>query len=378
MGRASSSAEGDLLRRWLTTSATAVVGSRPLDGDRLAGALAFHGVGCTLHPVLQRLSDLPRAALELAAARRFEMACRSLPLRADLLVLSQVLSEVGAPWAVLKGPVAAVTLYGELQRREWHDLDVLVDRRAFGDVLAALDRAGVQLLDRNWAMVSERMQAELSLQLPNGTALDLHWHLLNSRRRRHAFRLDVDGLLARRRTVEVMAIGLPALSAQDQLLHLALHACLSGGHRLQWLKDVQLAAAATSDWDRVVALATGAGIGLPVALLLERARDVLGAPVPAEALDALSPRGGWRAVGRTATRAAPPEDSHLGGPSGRIAFMHARATTTGTALEVLRRLPDRRADAEPVGDPADIPLRQAGGTAADRVSYLTRLANERP
>lgn len=377
MRRSTSSAEGDLLRRCLSAVPTPP-SPRPLDGSALASALAFHAVGCTLHPVLQDLPDLPAEALDVTAARRFEMACRLLPMRADLVVLAEVLAGVGAAWAVVKGPVTAVTLYGDLSRREWNDLDVLIDRRALGAVLTALEAAGAQLLDRNWAMVSQRMQAELSIQLPNGTALDLHWHLLNSRRRRQAFLLDMDDVLARRRTVPVAGLTVPALSEVDQLLHLALHACFSGGHRLQWLKDVERAAAATADWDVVVARARAAATGLPVSLVLERARDVLGAGVPVEVLDALAPRRGWRAVGRAATKAAPPEDSHLSRASGRIAYTHARTTSTRTAVELLRRLPDRWGGPDVVADAADLPLRRAVGTLDDRRTYVARAAGHGP
>jgi hypothetical protein len=223
-------------------------------------------------------------------------------------------------------------------------------------------------------MVSHRMQAELSFQLPNGTALDLHWHLLNSRRRRQAFPLDMDAVLARRRAVPVAGLTVPALSEVDQLLHLALHACLSGGHRLQWLKDLERGAAATADWETVVARARASATGLPVALVLERARDVLGAAVPLEVLDALAPRTGWRAVGRAATKAAPPQDSHLSRASGRIAYTHARATSARTALEVLRRLPDRLGSPDVVADAADLPLRRPGGTCDDRRTYIARVA----
>jgi len=371
------SPEGDLLRRCLAGADEPARGRVPLRGDALAGALAFHRVSCTLHPVLAAVPDVPDEALAYVRARRFDMATSLVTMQADLMTVTEVMATVGAPWVVVKGPVTAMTLYGQLQRREWADLDVVVDRRAFGDVLAALEAAGAELLDRNWSMVADRVQAELSLQLPHGTALDLHWHVLNSRRLRGAFAVDVDDLLARRRTVGIGALTVPALSPEDQLLHLALHACLSGGHRLQWLKDVQLAAAGTADWEAVLVLARQWGVELPVAIMLERARDVLAAPVPSWALRGLAPRAGWRAVAQVTTRSAPPQESHHAAISGRIAFMRARATTTATAAEVLRHVPARLRHRGVEEAAVDNPLRHAAGTTADRASYLARVAGVR-
>ncbi len=91
------------------------------------------------------------------------------------------------------------------------------------------------------------------MRLPNGTALDLHWHVVNDARLRRRFTFRTEEMLGR---AVRMAIGdsiVPALDPVDTLLHLGYHTAHSGGHRLMWLKDVERATAADGlDWDVVL------------------------------------------------------------------------------------------------------------------------------
>ena len=77
--------------------------------------------------------------------------------------------------------------------------------------------------------------------LPDGLAVDVHWHIIVDRRRRQ-FGLSTDSQLGRRITTVMEGANIPMLGPIDQLVHLFVHGCMSGGHRLQWSLDLWFAA----------------------------------------------------------------------------------------------------------------------------------------
>jgi hypothetical protein len=94
--------------------------------------------------------------------------------------------------------------------------------------------------------------------------------------------IDTDELLARAVRVELAGLEVPTLEPSDSVLHLALHAGLSGGDRLIWLKDMERSIAVRPPgWDDVVGRARGWRVAPVVGFMLARAMDVAGARVPA-------------------------------------------------------------------------------------------------
>ena len=194
--------------------------------------------------------------------------------------VSEALQRVGCRWLVVKGPVLVERLYwGRPGTRPYFDLDILVEPRAFGDALDALELDGAELLDRNWMAMARTMRGEVHLRLPAGVLLDLHWNLIDMHRNRMDF--GTDSLLSRVRVERIAGIGTPVLDAEDSVLHLAFHAAYSGGDRLLWLKDVQRAADVwRPNWDLVAERAFRSRTAPAVGLILERAQRVLRADVP--------------------------------------------------------------------------------------------------
>jgi hypothetical protein len=82
------------------------------------------------------------------------------------------------------------------------------------------------------------------------------------------------------------------LDPTDTLIHLCLHAAISGGDRLVWVKDIERAVAVRPpDWDELVSRCARWSVGAPVGLMLARAAAFLGAEVPGTALRTLLGRG---------------------------------------------------------------------------------------
>jgi hypothetical protein len=202
-----------------------------------------------------------------------------------------VLQDLSQPWLVLKGPTLVELAYGgDVGLRDYGDLDLLTSRVGFGPMLEVIEQAGGRVLETNWPLLSRLRHGEITLRLPMGGLGDLHWHLIYYPSWRARFAVQMDELLDRSVTAVIGATRVRVLERTDQLLHLCLHGALSGGHLLIWLKDIeQMVASSPPDWDELLVRARRYRLGLICALMLQRARLVLGAGVPSEVIDALAP-----------------------------------------------------------------------------------------
>lgn len=242
--------------------------------------------------------ELTAGASALLHASYLEDTGRHAQTLAVLAQLGDVLDRSGASWAVLKGPVLVELAYDGIAR-PYSDLDLLVRPADFTAALEALEAAGARLEDRNWDLIRRDRRAQLHLRWgPTGFPIDLHWHVVNRGALRDTFRLPTEELLGRRFTCRLGGDGsaetpsyAPVLDPTDRVIHYALHAATSGGHRLIWLVDIARSVERhPPDWDALVSRCLRWRVELPVAALLARTEETLGPGIPLCVLLALAPR----------------------------------------------------------------------------------------
>ena len=252
----------------------------------LLDAATYHGVSGHLWRALEEVSEAPEPLRQELRARYDAAVRHHLAVTWELRRLTPVLDGSGARWAVVKGPALVDLVYGDAGRRSYADLDVLVEPGRFDAVLDALRGAGMEPLDRNWRVIRRSMRGELHFALPSGLPLDLHWHLVNMYR--GSIDIDTAAMLARAVRRQFAGVEAPVLEPTDALIHLALHGTLSGADRLMWMQDIAMAVRRQPpDWGALVERAEAWHIEAPVGFMLRRTRRVLGAPIPADASDAL-------------------------------------------------------------------------------------------
>ena len=194
------------------------------------------------------------------------------------------------------------------------------------------------LLDRNWRWMREQMSGEVHVQLSTGTIADLHWHLFSREESRRYLPVRTGDVLSRAIVVELDGVPTRTLSDEDTLVHLALHACLSGGTRLLWCKDLEQAVIYRAvNWDAVVDRALEWHAGPPTALMLGAASRALEFPVPDDVLGRLSPGVLWRGLTRMADRWSPPERWSGGRSIRRDLCLTSRSDDLTSAVALLRR-----------------------------------------
>ena len=263
-----------------------------------------HQVTTYLHQALRRGAAAGAgtllARLQAAAATT---AVAQLEALADLHWVAHALAAAGVPWLLIKGPVLSERVYPDPALRPSRDLDLVVPARRFGSALAALDAGGATLLDANWELAIAQRRGQVHVQLPHGTTMDLHWHLVNAGPVRDTLAIAMPSVWRDRRTVTVHGLAVETLSTTDTVVHLGVHAALGGAWRLRWLNDLKLVIAHEPvDWHAVVERARQWRARHLLAIALMRSQRLLHADVPGHVLADLLATPGARALVRTVDR----------------------------------------------------------------------------
>ena len=339
-----------------------------VDTDLVFDTSVEHRCAPALYLWLRGQDGVPPELVEALWAAHRDQTMRHMRTLAELSRVKGALDAAGIRWVVVKGPVLSERLWPRSDMRQYADLDVVVDRRQLGEALDALEEGGATLVDRNWPMIRSTMRAELTLRLPHGTALDLHWHLVNERSERRMFDFPVEEMLARRVPAGLEGLQVDTLDPVDTVLHLAYHTARSGGQRLMWFKDFASAVQAPGmSWDVLQDRAARYGCALVLEVVARRCEAVLG-PLPGRRP---SPRHlPWTLVTDWVDRVRPVPALPGARLSGQMAFKSCRDTTAHTVVALGRsalrsRAPRDYADANPLHEAHD------AGTA--RAAYLTAL-----
>ena len=152
-----------------------------LDWTSVADLAAAHGVRPHL---LHTLSDSAAAdcAIELKrklyAFQRAHMV-RNLHLTRELLSVANAFANRGIPFATFKGVALAISLYGDISRREFNDIDLIVheaDVRAAESVLQSCGYRAAQGGSREYREAFQAYQRQYMFKDADSVlGIDLHW-----------------------------------------------------------------------------------------------------------------------------------------------------------------------------------------------------------
>jgi hypothetical protein len=178
------------------------------------------------------------------------IAIDNLSATAELFAIVEDLNEAGIAALAVKGPVAALSLYGDIALRPFLDLDLMVspeDRDRAIECLAGRGYQRVCDLDAmGWRRYFRRYVEMCWIHPETGCAVDLHWALLNPRYRYSAV---LTGCEERAVALLVGARRIRVLCPEDMLLHSLLHAAKHHWKLLRFLVDVALAIEVYDDLD---------------------------------------------------------------------------------------------------------------------------------
>jgi hypothetical protein len=293
---------GDRARRWSVASRRALAASlwapcapdRPVlaplvaacDPEQLVDLALSEGLAGPAHARLGGLLP-PGPSSRLAVEARRD-AVRHLAYLGVLRGFAAQLDQAAVAWVTLKGPVLAELSYPEMARG-YSDLDLMVLPRQLRQAISALKHAGAVVAEPDWSLVTRGAKGELSMAVHGLPMVDLHWHLVYLRSARERWAIPTEELMERRQRVRLKDVDAWSLDRHDFLAHLALHASFGAAEQLRRLLDIERTVANWApDWDVLVQRCRAWRVGLPVSVMLNRARRTLGAAVPAEVVAELA------------------------------------------------------------------------------------------
>lgn len=253
---------------------------------RLLRAALRHGVLPSLCRCLsQTVSEaLPPGFLQEIQGLAQTLRQRNLRITGELLQLLGFLEGHGVLALPFKGPVLAQVAYGDVARRRFVDLDLLVRRADMSRVKEVLLSRGYSLSHAFTPRQEEahlRYACEFSLSHPRKTMLDVHWRFAADFLGGGP---DPEAVLARRVPVDLLGRTIFTLAPEDHLLVLCLHGASHLWSNLGMISDLAHLVASQPEWDwgDIFRRAQAQGMKRMVLLGLYLAWSLLEAPVPAE------------------------------------------------------------------------------------------------
>jgi len=203
----------------------------------------------------------------------------------------------GVPTLVLKGMALSILHYRDMALRPMSDLDILVPEEQAQEVVGRLQREGwtvaLYLPSAPKKRYFYRHIHAIPLEHPEYGVLDVHWHALTEATFHGAdkpFWNDSVPLIANN-------IKSRALNPTDLLLHVCVHGFAT--HvlpQIRWIADsVTILRTSQIDWARLLKLATGLHVAVPLAASLSFLREAFSSPIPEDVV--------WK------LRAAPVDDA---------------------------------------------------------------------
>ena len=209
-----------------------------LDWELFMKLVMHHRVFPLVYLNIKGLSSsiIPTNVKEFLHSEYHKNTMRMLYLSREMSRICEALTRSEIRNLLLKGPILATQLYGDLAHRTSKDLDILVaedEVEKAGEILVQL---GYELQDEyvlgNWKKKSHHLSFE---HTKNGTQIEIHWRLNPHYSRSFSF----DKLWERKNDARLSNHTFHYLGNEDLLYYLTDHGARHGWFRLRWLMDIE-------------------------------------------------------------------------------------------------------------------------------------------
>jgi hypothetical protein len=299
INRANRSPEFELLLCCARTSLTQQQAERietllqqSIDWQFVIELAVAHGVMPLLAKSLNTVCPeaIPNEVLQQLRIYCYQLTLKNLSLTGELCKLIQLLNRHNIPAIPFKGPLLAVSVYGNVALRQFSDLDILVRPQ---DFLAArtllMSKAGYCAKESHFLTTAQELaylqsSYECSLFSPDQqVVIDLHQELSGGTF--FSYPVQFEQLWERLEPISTIGNKLHSLSSDDLLLYLCVHGAKSRWERLGWICDVAelIRVQPQIDWEQVFEKAKTSNCERMLLLGLQLAHTLLDTPL-AEAI----------------------------------------------------------------------------------------------
>jgi Uncharacterised nucleotidyltransferase len=186
------------------------------------------------------------------------------------------------PIATFKGPVLAVSVYGDLALREFSDVDLLVHEADLCKAENILTSCGYRadFPDKDYRSAFVAYQGQYAFRhSKTGVSIDLHWRLSN---KGAAFPIQSTEIWPRLDHVTTAGRKVPTLATDDLVLFLVAHGAKEGWRTFGWVCDFAelLRTRHDIDWTSILGRAQRSYCSRILLLAVSLASTLLDAPAP--------------------------------------------------------------------------------------------------
>lgn len=246
----------------------------PLDWSHFLELAAQHGLLSCCHSALAPQTDV--VPEDIRAALRNDcliFSMRAMQLSAELVRLTQRLNESGIEVLAYKGPVLSQILYGNVAKRHFQDLDIIVDESALPQATGAILSEGYQS-GFEWEWEHSFVRDDLRI------SVDVHWAFAHQSLR---FDLPFEDVWRRRRIVTINHTSLATLGKEDTLIVQCINAAKDDWSSLGQIFEIGQIVAQNLDWTNLLEQTESVGCQRIVLLGLSLTSQLFAAPLPAAA-----------------------------------------------------------------------------------------------
>ena len=216
------------------------IAQQQLDWSSVAGLAAAHGVRPHLLHALSDSAWVDQAIELRPKLETFQRGhiVRILHFASELLNVASAFDKWGIPFATFKGLALAASLYGDISRREFNDIDIIVGETAVGTAESVLQSCGYHAVH---GTSPEYRRAFLAYQrqyafkkMDSLSAIDLHWDFTT---KGVPFPLRASEIWTTLTSVPIGNRTIPTLGAEELATLLAGHGMKEGWRCLNWICD---------------------------------------------------------------------------------------------------------------------------------------------
>jgi putative nucleotidyltransferase-like protein len=267
---------------------------KQLDWDYLLAIAHEHRITPLLHDRLKPVAEIvPAGFWDELTKRHYQIARSNFGLTTKLLKLLATLRDHHIPAIAYKGPALAQSAYGNISRRQFIDLDIMVRRQDVPKIKEVFLSIGCEPA---WSLTAAQEAAVLRYyyEYPfhcndRQVLIEVHWDFAEPF---FSFAFDLDQMWQRLETIRLLEEPVQTLSAEDSLLVLCAHGSKHAWTRLGWVCDVAQLVSHRDDlnWDLVIKRANELGLLRMVRVGLQLATELAGLELPGAVADKMRSR----------------------------------------------------------------------------------------
>ncbi|WP_316569200.1 nucleotidyltransferase family protein [Neobacillus sp. YIM B06451] len=243
---------------------------------------------------------IPKSIVQTISEEYKKNTFEMLRISAEMVHISKLFAKNGIRLLVLKGPILAVDLYGDLSLRTCNDLDLLVpinDLEKIDKLLLSMgyekdDSFQIETVLNDWKWRHHHISF---IHSNKRIKIEIHWRLNPGPGKEPTF----DEMWERKRTSSHQNLSVNYLGREDLFYFLTTHGARHGWSRLRWLVDINRLLNQEIDWNKAKKILNGSEslhIGGQALLL---ASELLKTPLPRKMMPFISSKYSGRLVQST-------------------------------------------------------------------------------